>query len=138
MQMATKIKRWTLDEVHSLPDDGNKYELIRGDLFVTPPPTDAHETVLARLSRLLEPYVAANHLGFLYHPRSVFRFQGSETEPDLMVRRPRTGRSAQDRMGDDWDSATTNTSLTSIWRPACPSTGSSIPPVARCGSFGRS
>ena len=41
--MATKTKRWTLDEVHSLPDDGNKYELVRGDLFVTPAPTTDHE-----------------------------------------------------------------------------------------------
>jgi hypothetical protein len=32
MHMATTIKRWTLEEVHSLPDDGNKYELLRGDL----------------------------------------------------------------------------------------------------------
>lgn len=37
MHMATKLKRWTLEELHSLPDDGNKYELIRGELFVTPP-----------------------------------------------------------------------------------------------------
>ena len=38
MHVATKTKVWTLEEVHSLPDDGNKYELVRGELFVTPPP----------------------------------------------------------------------------------------------------
>ena len=91
MHMATKIKRWTLEELHSLPDDGNKYELVRGQLLVTPPPNVDHETILARLSRLLEPYVAAQGLGFLYHPRSVFRFEGSEVEPDLMVRQPPRG-----------------------------------------------
>ncbi len=97
MHMATNIKRWTLEELHSLPDDGNKYELVRGQLFVTPPPNLEHETVLARLSRLLEPYVAAHELGFVYRPRSVLRFAGSEVEPDLMVRqRPRD-------LHVDWD-----------------------------------
>src|ERR1041385_7751712 len=38
MLVATDIKRWTLDELHSLPDDGNKYEVVRGVLFVAPRP----------------------------------------------------------------------------------------------------
>lgn len=42
-----------------MPDDGNKYELVRGELFVTPLPTDEHETILARLTALLVPFVAA-------------------------------------------------------------------------------
>src|SRR5258708_25171814 len=99
MHMATQTKRWTLEEVHSLPDDGNKYELVRGELFVTPPPSEDHETILGRLSALLEPYVAANGLGMVYHPRSVVRFEGSEVEPDLMVRQPRK------RPVKDWDDA---------------------------------
>jgi Uma2 family endonuclease len=87
MLMATKLKPWTLEEVHRLPDDGNKYELVRGELFVTPPPSPEHETVAARLTRILDPYVAANGLGMVYHPRAVMRFEGSEVEPDLMVRK---------------------------------------------------
>jgi Uma2 family endonuclease len=88
MHMAAQAKRWTLDEVHTLPDDGNRYEVVHGDLFVTPPPSDDHETILARLTRLLEPYVAEQKLGLIYHPRAVFRFKDSEVEPDLMVRQP--------------------------------------------------
>ena len=96
---ASKRKLWTLDEVHSLPDDGNKYELIHGELFVTPPPTDYHETIGARLTRLLDPFVAANGLGLVYHPRAVMRFEGSEVEPDLMVRK------AHPRPEKDWNKA---------------------------------
>ena len=94
MHMATKIKRWTLEEVDSLPDDGNKYELVRGELFVTPPPTDDHETIAARLTRILDPFIAANGLGMLYHPRAVMQFEGSQVEPDLMVRQPQASRKA--------------------------------------------
>ena len=88
MHMATATKRWTLEELHSLPDDGNKYELVRGELFVTPPPNVDHETVAARLTQILAPYVSEHRLGYVYHPRSVLRFEGSEVEPDLMVRQP--------------------------------------------------
>ena len=28
MRMAPTTKQWTLEELHSLPDDGNKYEII--------------------------------------------------------------------------------------------------------------
>ncbi|MDF1505812.1 Uma2 family endonuclease [Roseisolibacter sp. H3M3-2] len=87
--MATAVKRWTLEEVHSLPDDGNKYELVHGELWVTPAPTNQHETIAARLGHALVPYVEAEGLGLVYRPRAVFRIgQVVEVEPDLMVRQP--------------------------------------------------
>ena len=84
--MSMPAKAWTLEELHRLPDDGNKYEVIRGELFVTPPPSVDHEEVVARLSGILTNYVEKHGLGRVYHPRSVIRFEGSEAEPDLMVR----------------------------------------------------
>ena len=86
MAMSMPAKAWTLEELHRLPDDGNKYELIRGELFVTPPPSVDHEEVLARLNAILTGYVEKHGLGKVYHPRAVIRFEGSEAEPDLMVR----------------------------------------------------
>ncbi|CAN5474733.1 Uma2 family endonuclease [soil metagenome] len=99
MEMATVTKRWTLDELHRLPDDGNRYEVVHGALFVTPAPTPTHETVCARLTRILVPYVEREQLGLVYHPRAVLRFDGSEVEPDLMVRAEHTGD------GSTWSSA---------------------------------
>lgn len=86
MQMAHQLKRWTLAELHRLPDDGNKYELVRGELFVTPAPSTGHEAIIDVLASKLEPYVKANGLGRVSRPRSVVRLEESETEPDLMVR----------------------------------------------------
>jgi Uma2 family endonuclease len=102
MAVATLVRKWTLDEVHRLPDDGNKYELVRGELFVTPPPGMGHETILARLGEILTPYVSAQKLGHVYHPRSVLRFEGSEVEPDLMVRTPHSAPRGND---SDWATA---------------------------------
>jgi len=82
--MALLDKRWTLEELHKLPDDGNRYEVVRGELFVTPAPRRSHEIILARLDEILMPYVRANNLGLVFH-RAIIRFDGSQEEPDLAV-----------------------------------------------------
>jgi Uma2 family endonuclease len=107
MAMANATKQWTLQELHSLADDGNKYELVRGDLFVTPPPPYLHETIAAKLTHILVPYVTAHGLGFVHHPRAVMRFEGSEVEPDLMVR-PADPKA-------DWDRAPVPTLVVEIF-----------------------
>ena len=102
MAVALAVKKWTLAELHRLPEDGNKYELVRGQLFVTPPPTDEHETIAARLAAILTPYVRDQGLGLVYRPKAVMRFRGSEVEPDLMVRREHPDRRGND---SDWTRA---------------------------------
>lgn len=94
-------KRWTLEEVHRLPNDGNKHELVHGELFVTPPPSNVHETVLARLIRVLVPYVDANSLGLVYPGTPAVRRGGSETLPDLIV------RAEAPQVLNDWENAPT-------------------------------
>ena len=86
MHMARATRAWTLDELHRLPEDGNRYELVDGELFVTPAPSPAHEVLALRLREILDPYVRAHQLGDLFGPRSVVQMLGSEVEPDLMLR----------------------------------------------------
>lgn len=114
MAVALQTKRWTLRDLHVLPEDGNKYELIDGELFVTPPPTDEHETIAARLTRILDPYVSAQRLGLVFHPRAVLRHRGSEAEPDLMVRAAHPRRTGRDR---DWSRAPTPILVVEIASP---------------------
>ena len=78
-------KLWTVEEVDSLPDDGNKYEVIDGELFVTPSPTFGHEWMIARLARLLDRFVEAHDLGMVFAGRPAVRVPGSSVEPDLIV-----------------------------------------------------
>lgn len=112
MPMATVAKRWTLDELHSLPDDGNKYEVVRGELFVTPAPTPTHETVCTRLHRILDRYVEREGLGVVYRPRAVLQFEDSEVEPDLMVRQEHTGDS------NSWASAPVPSLIVEVFSPS--------------------
>ena len=53
--MAPELKH-ELDysDFESTPDDGNRYEILRGDLFVSPPPTPYHQRASKRLQRQLE------------------------------------------------------------------------------------
>ncbi len=44
---------WTWDDYLRLPDDGNRYEIIRGDLYVSPAPVLAHQFIVAALIRHL-------------------------------------------------------------------------------------
>lgn len=86
MAVAITTKRWTIEELHSLPDDGNKYELVDGQLFVTPAPRQYHQLIVHKLAAALMPYVVANGLGLVWQARSVVRWGENEVEPDLFVR----------------------------------------------------
>ena len=56
MAMAVHTRRFTADELADLPDDGNRYEVIDGELFVTPAPMVVHQRVLMMFLRRLDSY----------------------------------------------------------------------------------
>jgi Uma2 family endonuclease len=47
MGMPDLAKRWTRDEVLALPDDGNRYELVDGELLVSPSPRPIHQLAVS-------------------------------------------------------------------------------------------
>jgi len=53
MGMAAPVL-YTADMVRALPDDGNRYETVRGELLVTPAPRIWHEAIVLRLTVALE------------------------------------------------------------------------------------
>jgi Uma2 family endonuclease len=77
---------WTREELDRLPDDGNRYEVLNGELLVTPPPSQAHQEIVDWLNEKLTPFVTANGLGRVRFPRSVIVVGRSQLEPDMMVR----------------------------------------------------
>jgi Uma2 family endonuclease len=86
MAMPNAIDGWTVEQVHRLPDDGNRYEVIDGRLLVNPPPSLAHQRAVVQLTVLLEPYLAANSIGVLYiAPGGVDIGPRTWVEPDLFV-----------------------------------------------------
>ena len=48
---------WTADMARRLPDDGNRYEVVYGELLVTPAPRPWHQTLVLRLAAALQAYL---------------------------------------------------------------------------------
>lgn len=100
MAMPNTLAGWTVPDLYRLPEDGNTYELVHGELFVTPAPSAHHQEVVSALTEVLFPYVAKHGIGRLHFPHSVVRVgTHSQVEPDLMVR-PVTARPPS-----SWDTA---------------------------------
>lgn len=56
----------TAEQLYALPDDGARYELLRGMLVSEPVPGRIHGRTVARLSKLLSNFVDARRLGVVY------------------------------------------------------------------------
>ena len=73
------------DDFWSLPDDGNRYEIIDGKLYVTPAPAMRHQLVSTRLLRILDQHVAPKQIGFVFHaPTAVILGPHRQVQPDLL------------------------------------------------------
>jgi Uma2 family endonuclease len=79
-------QQWTAERVRALPDDGKRYEVVDGELFVTPAPRFSHQYVLLELVMRLSPYVRTHGLGVvLMSPADVEYGPKTLVQPDLFV-----------------------------------------------------
>ena len=87
MAMPAQHTEWTVDMVRALPDDGNRYEVIDGELFVTPAPSPVHQRAVRELLYIVGPYVEAHHIGeALFSPADVVVYGPRKfVQPDLFV-----------------------------------------------------
>jgi Uma2 family endonuclease len=80
-------RHFTAADLATIPDDGQRYEVLRGELLVTPAPGGWHQVMLARLFAALLPYVQANGLAdqLLTAPVDITLGPDTVLEPDLFV-----------------------------------------------------
>ena len=95
MGMPRAAERWTADRVRSLPDDGNRYELVSGQLVVTPSPRLRHQAAISELEAVLRaairsgPREGSDGLHLLHAPADISLGEDEVLQPDLFVfRRP--------------------------------------------------
>ncbi|HEU4882588.1 MAG TPA: Uma2 family endonuclease [Longimicrobium sp.] len=91
MSTQPAVREWTYAEFARLPDDGNRYEVIAGELYVTPAPGSLHQRVVYRLAAAFENFCNDHGAGVMYGaPYDVVFGEGDYVEPDLIfVRRDR-------------------------------------------------
>ena len=99
--------RWTYEDYLRLPEDGRRYEIIRGFLFVTPAPSYDHQYVVVQIANLFNVFVRQNSLGVVLTAPFDVRLPediGNPVQPDVVfIRRdhqPRPGSSRFDGVPD--------------------------------------
>ena len=86
MHMVNAKKLWTVEEVQALPSDGNRYEVIDGELLVSPAPTFRHQRALRDLFIAVHEYCRTNRCGSVFFaPLDVVYGPRTMVEPDLLV-----------------------------------------------------
>ncbi len=82
---APKIKRLTYAEYRALPENGNRYEVIQGELIMTAAPMVDHQHVSKCLFRVLDRWTQANDWGEIYYaPVEVYLGDEDFLQPDLV------------------------------------------------------
>ena len=79
--------QWTYDDYARLPNDGWKYEVIRGELYMSPAPRPLHQRVSGNLTFELQRFVRSGGLGeVLTAPIDVIlpRNLGTPVQPDIL------------------------------------------------------
>ncbi len=75
----------TYRDLWHTPEDGNRYEIINGEVSVTPPPNTGHQRVSRNLGRILDRHVTEHDLGeVLYAPVGVVLEKPSGVQPDVI------------------------------------------------------
>jgi Uma2 family endonuclease len=86
MGMPAQEIEWTAERVRALPADGQRYELLDGELFVSPAPRPDHQSVLQRLFVILDEYVRKHDLGWVFISPADLEFSSQRyLQPDLFV-----------------------------------------------------
>src|SRR5437660_8480553 len=77
---------YTADMVRALPDDGNRYEVVYGELLVTPAPRLWHQKLVGRLQAELEVYLQREPVGeALAAPADISWGRDLLIQPDVFV-----------------------------------------------------
>lgn len=89
MAMPAALDRYyTRPEVLAFPEDGNRYELVHGELLVSPAPRWTHQLVVGSVFAMLREYVRQHGLGHALLSPADISFGGHDdvlVQPDVCV-----------------------------------------------------
>src|SRR5690348_14626955 len=83
--VARSRVRFPATDIWDTPDDGNRYEVIDGELYVTPPPIVAHQYPSGQLYGSIWSYLQTHPNGLLFSaPIGVILGEHGGFQPDLV------------------------------------------------------
>lgn len=75
---------WTSRDLETLPDDGKRYEIIEGELYITEIPHLNHQAVCVNVAFLLEQYNAQTHSGVTVFAPGIIFSEEDDVAPDIV------------------------------------------------------
>lgn len=99
--MGMSLSYVTAAMVLDLPDDGNRYETVHGELLVTPAPRAWHQFVLFRIAHIIAGYLERNPVGVGATGGDISWSDDTLVIPDLLVADPAQARTLA------WENVTT-------------------------------
>jgi Uma2 family endonuclease len=97
MAMPHAATDWTVEMVHALPEDGKRYEIIDGELFVNPAPRLLHQAAVGELYTRLREYCHEHRIGVtLASPADIVFGPRTLVQPDVFVSLPFEGRAPRE------------------------------------------
>ena len=83
--VANPKARFLAEDIWDTPEDGNRYEVVDGELYVAPPPNRGHQHVSFELSYRIRHYLEEHPIGVAYAaPFGVILSGLSGVQPDLV------------------------------------------------------
>jgi Uma2 family endonuclease len=78
---------YTADMARQMPEDGNRYEVVYGELLVTPAPRLLHQLVLGRLTFELTQYAERHRIGQVFGVPADITWGRTDVlvQPDLFI-----------------------------------------------------
>jgi len=80
----TSTYRWTSADLDALPDDGKRYEIIDGELFVSKQPHFYHQMICTGISTLLFNWSKQSNLGHTVIAPGVIFAEHNDVVPDIV------------------------------------------------------
>ena len=80
----TVARHWTVSDLEHLPDDGSRYEIIGGELYVSTQPHFYHQRVCLKLGSRLEAWNGQTGLGVVNLAPGVIFSDEDAVAPDLI------------------------------------------------------
>ena len=74
----------TIDDLDALPEDGNHYELIEGELFVSRAPSLAHQIIVSNLIAVFRDYLHQKPIGIIVPGPGLIFSNFSGVIPDVV------------------------------------------------------
>jgi len=79
-----KTLHWTLRDLELLPDDGNRYEIVDGELCVSKQPDWQHQLVCYQVGFLLGVWNEQSHAGFVNQEPGIVFADDTNVVPDVI------------------------------------------------------